>query len=154
MASLDLLSPEFALPPKPLIHTFSFFTTSPCPSSSCIVSPTLCLLSSYVRLWFQTFFFLPIFSPLSAFSFLFRVAPPWSIISTTFLPISGAFALLHPALDRYSCLLCTCRLLSAARKKTTVLHVGAPAYSWSQPQLGLHCCPTFSLLLVSSSSHS
>jgi hypothetical protein len=70
------------------------------------------------------------------------------------LPMSWAFALffllLHPAMDRCSCLLCTYRLLGAARKNQSYRLVPRHIHG-RQSQLGLHCCPTFSLLLVSSS---
>lgn len=47
-----------------------------------------------------------------------------------------------------------CRPLGADRKNLQQSCRLVPAYSWYQPQLGLHCCPTFSVLLGSSSSHS
>lgn len=129
-----LLSPGFALPLKSLIPTFCSFAPASYSSSSQLVL-LFVILILYVRLWFQTFF-LPGFSPFPAFSFLSNIGTPWSIISTTFLPLLWAFALffllIHPALDRCSGLLCTCRVLLG---KITVLQVGPLHIHGLQPQL-------------------
>ena len=61
------------------------------------------------------------------------------------------FLLLHPALEWCSCLFCTFRLLGAARKKPQSCRLVPLHIHGLQPQLGLNCYPTFSLLLVTSS---